>query len=179
MSPSARRRRLIEAIGSFSRTEQTEIHKVLVRHEIPYTSNQNGVFFNFSCVPEPVLDELERCVAFFAENRAALDEFEMRMSEWKTSSSSSASPAPPPPAVPAAAPVASAARRGPSAGAPPGPAASYAAAPRPAVRPRHLGKYTLARKRFTKKTPSDVRQQRFSETSPDGRDILRPEPYAW
>lgn len=167
MSASARKRRLIERISGFSSTEQHEIFKMLVRHGVPYTANRNGVFFNMSDVPPDVVMDMESVVDFYSKNKAALDELEQRITEYRHSKEEARTPD---------------ARGSGRAEETVTVNKAYdalltqvASGPR-SVRARQVSKFSIAKKRFAKKQQAANESRQRSLFECDADDILHPEP---
>lgn len=64
-------------------TEHFEIYKMLCRHNIVYTKNNNGIFVNLSTLDDKVVDNIQRFVEFYIDNKKKLDEYDKQLNECK------------------------------------------------------------------------------------------------
>ena len=81
------RKQLLGRINSLSATEHEEIFNLIKRHDLTYTQNKNGIFFNLSTLPDSVVEEITKLVDFCASQKKELDEYDIRMNECKINSS--------------------------------------------------------------------------------------------
>ena len=163
---STRRKQMLRTISGFSSTEQNEIYRILVKHDIPHTVNSNGAFFNMARLPTDVFEEIEKCVRFFESNKNELDEFEKRIAELKHNKAPTTAPPPTESIVEASTTTVQDERV----------SRIYDAlfsSVQTAVKPRQTTKYSLAKKRFSKK--QSVSDARSRVTDVDPSEILRPE----
>lgn len=79
MADARNKRIIIDKISKLSATEHDEIFKILARCNIGYTQNSNGVFFNFSCIPNEVLSEIETFVNYCEKNQKELEAYDKRI----------------------------------------------------------------------------------------------------
>ena len=77
------RKQILSKILILTETEHQEIFKILRNVNIPYTQNCNGVFFNFSLVPNNIVQTIDEFVDFCLENKKELDEYDKRINECK------------------------------------------------------------------------------------------------
>jgi hypothetical protein len=77
------RKQLLEKIETLSATEHCEIFKMLCKSKVPFTSNSNGVFIDFTTVKDTLIQEIEKFVLFCHENHKQLDEYDLKMSECR------------------------------------------------------------------------------------------------
>lgn len=77
------RRKLVDTISTLSVTEHNEIFKLLESHHVKFTKNRNGVFLNFSAVPDNLIDTIYRFVEFCLENMTKLEAYDKRIIECK------------------------------------------------------------------------------------------------
>jgi hypothetical protein len=67
-----RRKQFLESLKGLSKSEYIEIGRILQKHEVGFSENQNGIFFNVATLPQDVFDDLERFLLFTQTNRANL-----------------------------------------------------------------------------------------------------------
>jgi Bromodomain extra-terminal - transcription regulation len=77
------KKNLGEKINSLGGTEHMEIFKILKTHNISFSENKNGVFFNLTTLPDDVLAAIETFVSYCYENKEQLDEYDKRLNECK------------------------------------------------------------------------------------------------
>lgn len=75
-----RRKRFLEGLKSLTRSEHIEIVRILQKHEITFSENQNGVFFNVGILPQEAFDALELFLRFTISNRKYLSDRETLIS---------------------------------------------------------------------------------------------------
>ena len=66
------RKQILSKILILTETEHQEIFKILRNVNIPFTQNCNGVFFNFSLVPNNIVQSIDEFVNFCLENKKDL-----------------------------------------------------------------------------------------------------------
>lgn len=66
---------MVDAIARLSASHHSQVFNILNRHNVPYTQNINGLFFNFSpsVVPKEAMEEVETFLKFCKDNEAKLD----------------------------------------------------------------------------------------------------------
>lgn len=74
---------LRDKINKLSQTEHDEIFKILKTHNVRFTQNKNGVFFDISFLSHEVAKEVERFVDFCTSNQVELDEYDKQINECK------------------------------------------------------------------------------------------------
>lgn len=79
-----RRKLFLETIKSLSKAESIEILRILQKHNVPYSENTNGVFFNVSGLEQDVFDALLKFLDFTQSNRRDLAARELYMSSLAT-----------------------------------------------------------------------------------------------
>lgn len=77
------KRALFDKINSLSFTEHEEILKIISKHDIPFSKNKNGVFFNLSTLTDPILKEIDEFVVYCVSNKKELDEYDKKLNECK------------------------------------------------------------------------------------------------
>ena len=77
------RRKIGEKINSLGSTEHLEIYKMLKEHDVPYSENKNGIFFNLTTLDSGILGKLEEFVRYCHDNKTELDEYDKRLNECK------------------------------------------------------------------------------------------------
>jgi hypothetical protein len=79
------RRLLMQRTQELGPTEHEEIFKILQRHDVGHTQNNNGIFVNLSTVPDAVVAEVQRFVDFCFDNKQEMDDYDKRINECKLS----------------------------------------------------------------------------------------------
>ena len=69
---AARRKKLSEKIDRLGSIEHGEIFRKLKHHNLGYTQNSNGIFFDITNVPGPIIDDLLTFVDHCIENQKML-----------------------------------------------------------------------------------------------------------
>lgn len=77
------RKVLEEHIGRLGPTEHQEIFRILLKHNIPFTQNNNGTFVNISSTPESIIEEISNFVSFCTQNNKELDEYDKMLHQCK------------------------------------------------------------------------------------------------
>lgn len=77
------RKSLFEKISSLSGTEHEEILKIIKKHNVDFTQNKNGVFFNISDLDNSIIEEIESFVIYSLNNTIELDEYDKKLNECK------------------------------------------------------------------------------------------------
>ncbi len=82
---SRQRKVLIDKIAQLNETEHLEVFKILQNccHNVAFTQNRNGIFYNFRLIPSQVCAAIEQFVDFCKVNKEHLDAYDRRMSECK------------------------------------------------------------------------------------------------
>ncbi len=81
------RKQLLGRINNLSSTEHEEIFNLIRRHNLGYTQNKNGIFFNLSTLPDGVIEEIGKLVDYCASQKKELDAYDIRINECKINSS--------------------------------------------------------------------------------------------
>lgn len=63
-------------IEELSRKQQVEVLKIITRMNIVYSENNNGIFFNLSCLDKNQLSELNKYINYVSDQEDALQELE-------------------------------------------------------------------------------------------------------
>jgi hypothetical protein len=77
------RKVLFDKISSLSSTEHEEILKIVKSHDITYSKNKNGIFFNLSILPDEVVQDIDNFVIYCISNKKELDEYDKIINECK------------------------------------------------------------------------------------------------
>lgn len=80
---SRRKKVLFDKINNLGPTEHMEIFKILKDHDIHYTENANGVFFNLTTLTEDIFEKVGEFVEYCCDNKKELDEYDQRLQECK------------------------------------------------------------------------------------------------
>jgi hypothetical protein len=83
MYTNKQRKSLVDKICALSATEHREIFKILSEHNISYSQNKNGIFFNISTIPDDVVDEINGLVRFCINQQQELEQYDMKINECK------------------------------------------------------------------------------------------------
>lgn len=75
-----RRRLFLEQLKGLTKPEYVEIVRILQKHDIAYSENANGIFFNVGVLEQTVFDALVRFLEFTQSNRRDLAAREQMMS---------------------------------------------------------------------------------------------------
>lgn len=79
-----RRREFLESLKGLTKAEYIEIVRILQKHDVSFSENANGIFFNVCLLGQPVIDALTQFMKFTQFNRRDLAEREMYMSSLAT-----------------------------------------------------------------------------------------------
>ena len=74
-----RRREFLEGLKGLTKAEYIEIVRILQKHEVSYSENANGIFFNVGMLEQAAFDALVKFLAFTQSNRRDLEERELIM----------------------------------------------------------------------------------------------------
>ena len=77
------RKALEEQISRLGPTEHREIFRILLKHRISFTQNNNGTFVNISNIPDSIVDEISKFVTFCTRNNKELDEYDKMLHQCK------------------------------------------------------------------------------------------------
>ena len=67
-----RRKLFLDNLKSLTRAEHIEIVRLLQKHEVAFSENQNGVFFNVGILSQEAFNALEFFISFTTSNRKYL-----------------------------------------------------------------------------------------------------------
>lgn len=74
-----RRRSFLDGLKGLTKAEYIEIVRILQKHEVTYSENANGIFFNIGMLDQVVFDALVKFLEFTQSNRRDLEERELIM----------------------------------------------------------------------------------------------------
>lgn len=74
------RKSFLEALKGLTKAEYIEIVRILQKHEVVYSENSNGIFFNIGMLDKKVFDALLKFMEFTQSNRRDLAARESFMS---------------------------------------------------------------------------------------------------
>ncbi len=83
MSNIINKKKLYESINSLTSIEHEEILKILQKHNIFYSKNNNGIFFNLSTLQDDIINELDNFISFCLLNKTKLDEYDKKLNQCK------------------------------------------------------------------------------------------------
>lgn len=63
--------------------EHGEIFKILQKHNVPFTKNKNGCFFNIAPINSEMVSEIERFVEYCQANKQNIEDYNKRLDECK------------------------------------------------------------------------------------------------
>ncbi len=75
-----RRRIFLEQLKGLTKPEYIEIVRILQKHDVAFSENANGIFFNVGVLHQDVFDALVKFLEFTQSNRRDLAAREMEMS---------------------------------------------------------------------------------------------------
>jgi hypothetical protein len=75
-----RRRNFLEQLKTLTKAECIEIVRILQKHEVTFSENANGIFFNIGMLDQHVFDALLQFLKFTQSNRVDLAARELFMS---------------------------------------------------------------------------------------------------
>lgn len=82
-----RRKLFLEGLKGLMRAENIEIVRLLQKHNVAYSENLNGVFFNVGIISQEAFDALELFLSFTHSNRKYLSDRENLISSLTHTSS--------------------------------------------------------------------------------------------
>jgi hypothetical protein len=74
-----RRRVFLEQLKGLTKPEYIEIVRILQKHEVAFSENANGIFFNITLLGQEVFDALVKFLEFTQSNRRDLAARELEM----------------------------------------------------------------------------------------------------
>jgi len=74
-----RRREFLDSLKGLTKAEYIEIVRILQKHEVTYSENANGIFFNVGMLEQAAFDALVKFLQFTQSNRRNLEERELIM----------------------------------------------------------------------------------------------------
>lgn len=77
------RKNVLDKINSLSATEHEEILKIVKKHNVSFSQNKNGVFFNLSVLQHDIVLEIDQFVNYCLSNKKELDEYDKIITECK------------------------------------------------------------------------------------------------
>jgi hypothetical protein len=86
---------LKERIESLGVTEHLEIFRILKKHNVNYTPNNNGVFADISKIDDVIIKEISDFVTFCAKNNKDLEEYDKLLHQCKLDQNLGCMPPPP------------------------------------------------------------------------------------
>jgi hypothetical protein len=80
-----RRKQFLADMVGLTKPEYIEIIRILKKHAVQYSENQNGIFFNVATLSQAVFEDLVSYMHFSKKNRCYLSDRETLMSTLATS----------------------------------------------------------------------------------------------
>jgi hypothetical protein len=87
------RKIIFDRINSLSSTEHEEIFKIIRQHNVVYSQNKNGIFFNLSNLTDDVVKNIDEFVSYCMSNKKDLDEYDKILNECKINNNINTLPA--------------------------------------------------------------------------------------
>lgn len=75
------RKKILDDIRNFNRTEQEELYRILRRCEEEMSENRNGIFFDLMVLKTTTIDKIQEWITFCTKNRASFETREKEMSD--------------------------------------------------------------------------------------------------
>jgi hypothetical protein len=79
-----RRKRFLDGMKGLTKAEYIEIVRILQKHEVPFSENQNGIFVNIANLAQSVFDDMEKFLNFSSINRKNLSDRDSYISTLAT-----------------------------------------------------------------------------------------------
>lgn len=76
----ARRKQFLDDLKSLTKSECVEIVRILHKHDVAYSENLNGIFFNVSSLSQQTFDDMVTFIEFSKNNRRILSDRDCLMS---------------------------------------------------------------------------------------------------
>jgi hypothetical protein len=67
-----RRRSFCDLLKTMERSEHVEIARILRKHNVAFSENRSGLYFDMAKIPQPVFDEMLKFRDFVIQNNAEL-----------------------------------------------------------------------------------------------------------
>lgn len=80
----ARRKVFLDNMKGLTKPEYIEIVRILQKHTIAFSENQNGIFVNVASLAQTVFDDLEKFLVFTSTNRQNLSDRDSLLSTLAT-----------------------------------------------------------------------------------------------
>lgn len=68
-----KRKILLQNLKGLSKSEYIEILRILQKHNVQFSENLNGIFFNLCTIDQPTCDALNLFIQFTQKNRVELE----------------------------------------------------------------------------------------------------------
>jgi hypothetical protein len=82
-----RRKQFLEQLKGLTKSEYSEILRILQKHKTVVSENHNGTFFNLCLLEQAVFDDLIRFIQFTQSNKKTLADRELFLSTLVTTES--------------------------------------------------------------------------------------------
>jgi hypothetical protein len=83
----ARRRVFLDNMKGLTKPEYIEIVRILQKHSVAFSENQNGIFVNIASLTQTVFEDLEKFLEFTSTNRQNLSDRDCLLSTLATHTS--------------------------------------------------------------------------------------------
>jgi hypothetical protein len=78
-----RRKHFLDNLKGPTKSEYAEIVRILQKHEVNFSENKNGIFFNVAALDQHIFDDLEKFLFFTQSNRQSLADRDTILSTLK------------------------------------------------------------------------------------------------
>ena len=78
------RKRVFEEVKKFSKMEQEELYRILVKNEEYISENKNGMYFDLMNLKDETLNNISSFIIFCNENRKSFEQREKAMNELQS-----------------------------------------------------------------------------------------------
>lgn len=82
-----RRKVFLDNLKGLTKPEYIEIVRILQKHTVPFSENQNGIFVNIASLTQTVFNDLENFLEFTSTNRQNLSDRDSLLSTLTTHTS--------------------------------------------------------------------------------------------
>lgn len=79
----SRRKHFLDGLKGLTKSEYAEIVRILQKHEVQFSENKNGIFFNVAALIQYVFNDLEKFLCFTQSNHQCLADRDTILSTLK------------------------------------------------------------------------------------------------
>ena len=73
----------MQKIQKLSSTEHEEVFKIIREHDVSFSQNKNGVFFNLTTIPDDIIERIDKMVDFCLSQKDELDNYDYHLKKCK------------------------------------------------------------------------------------------------